>query len=188
MSSHASVTFPAPAPSICATCHSLWHHSHNPQLQPYAGSFAQSQRASATVLTTSPQTRQGLWSQLLKLHWLQKGLQHFMKSQHLDTTCPQLCPQQTAKSLISPRALSGEIHQAAHHALPCPPHDTQPLHTRSMRGAFCFRRRRLCLLIRREALLCSVELLNLEAKARVSSSAARVVALSATEPQKWHRE
>lgn len=46
-----------------------------------------------------------------------------------------------------------------------------------MRGAFCFRRRRLCLLIRREALLCSVELLNLQAKARVSSSAAMVVTL-----------
>lgn len=95
----------------------------------------------------------------------------------------------TDKSLISPAALSGEIHQAAHLALPCPPPpDTQPLGTRSMRGAFCFRRRRLCLLIRREALLCSVELLNLEAKNRVSSSAARVVALAAREPQKWHRE
>lgn len=32
---------------------------------------------------------------------------------------------------------------------------------RSIRETFCFRRRRLCLLIRREALLCSVELLNL---------------------------
>lgn len=35
-----------------------------------------------------------------------------------------------------------------------------------MRGAFCFRRRRLCLLIRREALLCSVELLNLQEKSK----------------------
>ena len=34
-------------------------------------------------------------------------------------------------------------------------------HTRSIRETFCFRRRRLCLLIRREALLCYVELLNL---------------------------
>lgn len=32
---------------------------------------------------------------------------------------------------------------------------------RSIRETFCFRRRRLCLLMRREALLCSVELLNL---------------------------
>lgn len=40
-----------------------------------------------------------------------------------------------------------------------------------MRGVFCFRRRRLCLLIRREALLCSVELLNLQAKGRVSVTA-----------------
>lgn len=37
----------------------------------------------------------------------------------------------------------------------------QRAHTRSIRETFCFRRRRLCLLIRREALLCSVELLNL---------------------------
>lgn len=89
----------------------------------------------------------------------------------------------TAEFLISPGALS-----AAHSALCCLPQDTQPPHTRSMRGAFCFRRRRLCLLIRREALLCSVELLNLEAKARVSSSAARVVAPAARDAQKRHRE
>lgn len=70
-----------------------------------------------------------------------------------------------------------------HPDLHCLPQDIQPLPgTRSMRGAFCFRRRRLCLLIRREALLCSVELLNLQAKARVSSSAAIVVALAAREP------
>lgn len=37
----------------------------------------------------------------------------------------------------------------------------QRAHTRSIRETFCFRRRRLCLLMRREALLCSVELLNL---------------------------
>lgn len=42
----------------------------------------------------------------------------------------------------------------------------------------------MCLLIRREALLCSVELLNLEAKARVSSSAAGVVAESHRKSEK----
>lgn len=44
----------------------------------------------------------------------------------------------------------------------CPAHPEHGrAHTRSIRETFCFRRRRLCLLIRREALLCSVELLNL---------------------------
>lgn len=42
--------------------------------------------------------------------------------------------------------------------------------------------------MRREALLCSVELLNLETKVRVSSSAARVVAPAARDAQKRHRE
>ena len=188
MFSCASVTFPAPVPSTCAPCHSLWHHSHHPQLQPYAESFAEPEGISHSRYDLSTaRTRSVVPALEPTLAWerftaLYEVLAH---GHHLSPAVPTA---NTAEYLISPGALCGEIHQAAHLALHCPPQDTQPLGTRSMRGAFCFRRRRLCLLIRREALLCSVELLNLEAKARVSSSAARVVALAARQPQKWHRE
>lgn len=49
---------------------------------------------------------------------------------------------------------------------------------RSIRDTFCFRRRRLCLRIRREALLCSVELLNLLVESSSSESKKLVVSNS----------
>jgi len=49
---------------------------------------------------------------------------------------------------------------------------------RSIRETFCFLRRRLCLLIRREALLCSVELLNLLVESSSSESKKLVVSNS----------
>lgn len=100
-----------PAPSTCTP----WHHNHNPQLQPHAGSFAELKDFS-TALTTLPQP--GLWSHFLGYIGPTEGSAAFYEISLLESNLPTANP---AVSLISPGAPSGEIHQAAHPALHSPP-------------------------------------------------------------------
>lgn len=190
MSSCASVTFPAPAPSTCAPCHSLRHHCHHPQLQPFTGSFAESERISCSPYDLStPRTRSVVPALEATLDW-----ERFTPPDEVSALGHPLFPAEptanTAEPQLNSGALSGDPSGSPPcPALHCPLQDTQPLHTRSMRGAFCFRLRRLCRLMRREALLCSVELLNLEEKARESALLLREWwLLTAGEPQKWYIE
>lgn len=116
MSYGASVPCPAPAPSTCTPCNPPWHRSHNPQLQPYAGSFAEPKGISAARMT--PPQPEGLRSHILGYIGPSEGSATFYEISPLEFNLPTA---NTAVSLISPGAPSGESHQAAHSALHSPP-------------------------------------------------------------------
>lgn len=103
----ASVTFSAPAPSTCAHCHSLRHHCHHPQLQPFTGSFAEPEGISRSPYDLSTaRTRSVVPALEATLGW-----ERFTPPDEVSALGHPLFPAvptaNTAEPLLDPRALSG---------------------------------------------------------------------------------